>query len=85
MGFFSGPAISIVWFSGFPIAASATKPATSSAAMGWNAPNETRTVPSTVASSAMPPRNSRNCVDLTMVYGTPPFLIRFSCATFAGK
>ncbi|MCY1308644.1 hypothetical protein D9M70_586680 [compost metagenome] len=85
MGFFSGPAISIVWFSGLPIVASATKVATSSAAIGWNAPDETLAVLSTVASSAMPPRNSRNCVDLTMVYGTPPFLIRVSCATLARK
>lgn len=44
-----------------------------------------RTVPSLVASSAMAPVNSKNCVAWTIEYGIGDFSIRFSWAIFARK
>jgi len=52
---------------GAATAASATMAATSSAAMGWNSPGESLTVPPAALESAMARRNSRNWVARMMV------------------
>jgi hypothetical protein len=54
-------------FAGAVSATSATMGATSSAAIGWNKPGEILTLFPCVASAAMPPRNSMNCVERMMV------------------
>jgi hypothetical protein len=41
--------------------------ATSSAAMGWNRPGESLTMFPSALEAAMPPRNSMNWVERTMV------------------
>src|SRR6478672_2996244 len=58
--------------------------ATSSAAMGWNKPGESLTVFSFAPSSAMPRRNSRNCVERMMV-GMPEASISLSWATYGAE
>src|SRR5215472_6334323 len=83
MDIFSGPAISMVAFNGAPTATSARAAATSSAAIGCMGAVESRTVSPLPPESAMPPRNSKNCVARTIEYGTPPALIRLSWLTFA--
>ena len=54
-------------FLGGASATSATKAATSSAAMGWNRPGESLTMFPSGLEAAMLPRNSRNWVERTMV------------------
>src|SRR5262249_34328929 len=44
---------------------------------------ESRTVSPSAPESAIPPRNSKNCVARTIEYGTPPASISFSWLTFA--
>src|SRR6516165_597069 len=85
MGNASGPAISIVPFTGSATAASATAVATSSAAIGWNNECDRRTVSPSMAACAMPRRNSKNWVARTIVYGVGAFLMRLSCASLARK
>jgi hypothetical protein len=63
----SGPAISTIPFRGAASATSATKAATSSAAMGWNRPGEILTLFPAALEAAMPSRNSRNWVERMMV------------------
>src|SRR6266478_4359571 len=58
----SGPATSTVPFNGESKATRLTALATSSAAMGWKSTGARRTCLPFVASSAMPPTNSKNCV-----------------------
>src|SRR5262249_34429497 len=79
----SGPATSTVAFNGAPTATSARAAATSSAAIGCMGAVESRTVPPSAPESAIPPRNSKNCVARTIEYGTSPALIRPSWLTFA--
>src|SRR5262245_7624473 len=79
----SGPATSTAAFSGAPTATSARAAATSSAAIGCMGAVESRTVSPSAPESAIPPRNSKNCVAWTIEYGTPPALIRLSWLTFA--
>src|SRR5215467_13896219 len=79
----SGPATSTVAFNGAPTATSARAAATSSAASGCMGAVESRTVSPSAPESAIPPRNSKNCVARTIEYGTPPALIRPSWLTFA--
>src|SRR5262245_59259108 len=79
----SGPATSTVAFNGAPTATSARAAATSSAASGCMGAVESRTVSPSAPESAIPPRNSKNCVARTIEYGTPPALIRLSWLTFA--
>ncbi len=50
-----------------------------------SAPAGTRTVVPSLASSAMRPPNSKNCVERRIEYGRPDALMRFSCATFARR
>jgi hypothetical protein len=63
----SGPAISATPFRGAASAASATKVATSSAAIGWNNTGGSLTVFPAMLESAIPRRNSMNWVARTMV------------------
>ena len=62
---------------------SARAAATSSAASGCMGAVESRTVSPSAPESAIPPRNSKNCVARTIVYGTPPASISFSWLTLA--
>ena len=79
----SGPASSTVAFNGAPTATSARAAATSSAASGCMGAVESRTVSPSAPESAIPPRNSKNCVARTIEYGTPPASISFSWLTLA--
>src|SRR5215468_568453 len=83
MDVFSGPATSTVAFDGAPAATSARAAATSSAAIGCMGAVESRTVSPSAPDSAIPPRNSKNCVARTIEYGTPPAWISPSWLTFA--
>src|SRR5215831_11056415 len=83
MDIFSGPASSTVAFNGAATATSARPAATSSAASGCMGAVESRTVSPSAPESAIPPRNSKNCVARTIEYGTPPAWIRPSWLTFA--
>ena len=65
-GICSGPAISMVPFTGAPTATPATARATSSAAIGWISAGGSRTVSPSVAASAMLLTNSKNCVAWTI-------------------
>ena len=71
--------------SGSPTATRPTAAATSSAAMGWNSTGGRRTVSPSVASSAMRPTNSKNCVAWTIEYGIEEPSISFSWATLARR
>src|SRR5215471_16035286 len=82
MDIFSGPAISMVAFNGAATATFARAAATSSAAIGCMGAVESRTVSPSAPESAIPPRNSKNCVARTIEYGTPPALISPSWLTF---
>src|SRR5262249_52988794 len=77
-----GPASSRVALAGGPTATSARAAATSSAASGCMGASGRRTVPPSAPASAIPPRNSKNCVARTIVYGTLPPPISLSWATF---
>jgi hypothetical protein len=79
----SGPAILVMALVGSPIVAWVTPVATSSAAIGWNAPVGRRTVLPSLAESAMALTNSKNWVARTMEYGGPDPSIAFSWATLA--
>ena len=68
----SGPASSIVPFTGAPTAATANAAATSSAASGWVRTGGRRTVSPSLLESAMRPKNSKNCVARTIEYGSTP-------------
>ena len=63
----SGPAISIVPFTGAPSAASAIASATSSDMMGWKRAGDRRTFARRSPDWAMAPTNSKNCVERTIV------------------
>ena len=53
--------------------------------VGWNRLGGSLTIFPSALESAMPPRNSRNCVERMIVYGMPEVLISFSCASLARK
>src|SRR5262245_38532719 len=79
----SGPASSKVALAGGPTATSARAAATSSAASGCMGASGRRTVPPSSPDPAIAPRNSKNCVARTIVYGTLPPSISLSWATLA--
>ena len=81
----SGPAISTVPLMGSPTAVRATALATASAAMGWMRAGGSRTVPPSVAASAMLLTNSKNWVACTIEQGMPDALTSRSCASLARK
>src|SRR5262245_58507279 len=70
---------------GGPTATSARAAATSSAASGCMGASGTRTAPPSAPDWAIPPRNSKNCVARTIVYGTLPPSISLSWATLARR
>jgi hypothetical protein len=80
-----GPATSTCSFVGGPTAVRATAVATSSAAIGWKRTGGRWTVPSTVAPSAMPATNSKNCVAWTMDHGIDELSITAAWAALARK
>src|SRR5262245_31184329 len=83
MGSASGPATSTIPFTGGSTATSASAAATSSAASGCMGAVGRRTVSPAAPDPAMSPRNSKNWVARTIVYGTLPDLISPSWTTFA--
>jgi hypothetical protein len=81
----SGPPISTMPFAGVATAVRVTAAATSAAAIGWISAVGRRTVSPWVASSAIAPTNSKNCVARTIEYGITDSSIRVSWATLARR